>query len=61
MKLRDLEKHLRDHGCILAREGGRHSIWQNPANGKAAPVPRHREVKENTVRSVLRQLEISPP
>ena len=61
MKLNDLEKHMRAQGCVLVRQGGRHSIWQNPANGKAAPVPRHREVKENTVRSVLRQLEIPRP
>jgi cytochrome c1 len=51
MKLLDLERHLRMHGCVLAREGSRHSIWQNPSNEKAAPVPRHREVKQNTVRS----------
>jgi mRNA interferase HicA len=61
MKLLDLERHLRTHGCVLAREGGRHSVWQNPANGKAAPVPRHREVKQNTVRSIIRQLEIPSP
>src|SRR5688572_21362875 len=50
MKLLDLERHLRAHGCLLAREGSRHSIWQNSANGKVAPVPRHRgETKHSPI------------
>ena len=61
MKRLDLERHMRAHGCALVREGGNHSIWKNPANGKVAPVPRHREVKEGTARSVCRQLEIPKP
>ncbi|HXJ59220.1 MAG TPA: type II toxin-antitoxin system HicA family toxin, partial [Verrucomicrobiae bacterium] len=40
----------------LVREGGNHAIWKNPANGKSAPIPRHREIKEGTVRAVCRQL-----
>lgn len=58
MKRFDLEQHLRAHRCTLVREGGNHSIWKNPATGKVAPVPRHREIKEGTVRAVCRQLEI---
>ena len=61
MKLRDLEKHLLQHGCVLAREGARHTLWQNPANGKVAPVPRHREIKEGTVRSICQQLKLPKP
>ena len=61
MKLRDLERHLREQGCHLEREGGNHTLWTNPANRKVAPVPRHREVKEITVKSICRQLEIPYP
>jgi mRNA interferase HicA len=61
VKLRELERHLRNHRCQFEREGGNHTLWKNPANGKVAPVPRHREVKENTARSVCRQLEIPLP
>ena len=50
-----------DHGCVLAREGGNHSIWKNSANGKVAAIPRHREIKEGTVRAACRQLEIPKP
>jgi len=61
MKLADLERHLRDHGCQLYREGGSHSIWWNPGNRKITSVPRHREVKDNTARAICKQLEVPLP
>ena len=61
MKIRDLERHLRGHGCVLFREGGAHTVWLNPANRKIASVPRHREIKERTVESICRQREVPQP
>jgi predicted RNA binding protein YcfA (HicA-like mRNA interferase family) len=61
MKLADLERHLRGHGCQFYREGGSHSIWWNPANRKITSVPRHREVKDNTARAICKQLEVPAP
>jgi mRNA interferase HicA len=56
-----MERHLRLHGCVLYREGAAHSIWFNPALHKIASVPRHREIKEGTVRAICKQLEIPQP
>jgi hypothetical protein len=61
MKRRDLLAHLAQHGCRLLREGGDHSIWENPATMKKAPIPRHREIVEHTARGICRQLEIPEP
>jgi len=61
VKLIDLERHLRFHKCVPYREGGSHSIWLNPATGKIASVPRHREIKQGTISSICRQLEIPEP
>jgi hypothetical protein len=61
MKLAELERHLRHHACALYREGAAHSIWFNPASQKIASVPRHREIKEGTVRAICKQLEIPRP
>ena len=61
MKLADLERHLRRHGCLFHREGGAHSVWINPVRRKIASVPRHREIKEGTVRLICKQLEIPQP
>ena len=61
MKLRDLERFLRERGCVLFREGGAHTVWLNPSNRKIASVPRRREIKAGTVSGICRQLEIPRP
>ncbi|HEY3968068.1 MAG TPA: type II toxin-antitoxin system HicA family toxin [Planctomycetaceae bacterium] len=61
MKRRDLIRHLEQQGCVLAREGHSHSIYENPANGHRAPVPRHREIPDPLARAICRQLGILAP
>ena len=46
MKRADLIRHLEANGCQFVREGGKHSVHRNPANGKHSAVPRHREIKD---------------
>lgn len=59
-KLVELERHLVDHGCVLVREGGRHTVWRNPESGARSTVPRHREVPRTTARLICRQLGVPP-
>lgn len=61
MKRRDLISHLRKEGCVLHREGARHSVFMNPENGHLATVPRHREIEILLARKICRQLNISIP
>ena len=61
MKRRDLLDHLRSHGCRFVREGGEHSIWENPASGRRTSVPRHREIPDYTAHRICKQLEIPAP
>jgi predicted RNA binding protein YcfA (HicA-like mRNA interferase family) len=61
MKRSELLAHLSSHGCRLEREGGRHSIWIHPATGDIQAVPRHREIKKFTARSICRKLNIPEP
>jgi predicted RNA binding protein YcfA (HicA-like mRNA interferase family) len=58
MKRRDLIKYVESHGCVLLREGSRHSIYHNPANNLTAPVPRHAEIADLLARKICRQLDI---
>jgi len=44
VKKRDLERHLGEHGCKLARQAANHEVWENPATGQRTTVPRHREI-----------------
>ena len=61
MKRRDLLRHLRQQGCQFVREGGDHSIWENPANNRRSSVPRHREILDYTAIKICKQLGIPNP
>ena len=61
MKTKNLIKFLNLHNCLLIREGSNHSVFQNQTNSKLSSVPRHKEVKNNLVRKICRDLEIPSP
>ena len=61
MNAGDFKRHLRENGCILAREGKSHEIWLNQSNNKSSAVPRHREIKTATSRAICKALEIPIP
>jgi mRNA interferase HicA len=61
VKKRNLERHLAAHGCALVRQAAAHELWENPASGHRATVPRHREIKTPTARAICRQLGIPEP
>jgi mRNA interferase HicA len=61
MKWRQLVRHILDEGCLLLREGSRHSVYHNPTNGKVSTVPRHIEVNDYLARKICRDLGISLP
>ena len=60
MKRRDLERHLREHGAELLREGGNHSFWGIDAERSTA-VPRHSEIAFGLARKICKNLGIPPP
>ena len=45
MKRIDLLRYLEANGCILLREGGKHSVYCNPKMRQTSTVPRHNEIK----------------
>jgi mRNA interferase HicA len=61
VKRRDPLRHLREHGCVFVREGGGHTVVQNPANGRQTEVPRHREIKFGLVRRICNDLAVPLP
>ena len=44
MRRSALIRHLRSYGCVLLREGRRHSIWINPDTNRRTAIPRHNEI-----------------
>ena len=53
MKRRDIINKLLAAGYHKARDRGDHTIYEKDV-GRPLQVPRHREINENTARSILR-------
>ena len=60
MKRRELLKYLRSQGCLLLREGKRHSVYYNPKNLRTSTIPRHSEISNFLAIKVCKDLEINP-
>jgi mRNA interferase HicA len=60
MKRGDLLRYLRENGCVLLREGGRHSWWYNPIQNKRSAVPRHNEIVDILARKICKDLGLPP-
>ncbi len=57
---RDVIKKLRKLGFAFRRAtGGSHEIWWNESKRKTCVVPHHKEIKTGTLRSILRQADVS--
>lgn len=59
MKRRNLERHLRSHGC---REigGTKHAKWRGPQDQVSA-LPRHIEIGPGLARTICKQLGVPLP
>ena len=57
MKYYVLKQKLIKNVAILIRQGGKHEIWKG-ANGVCRSVPRHKDLNENTVKSILKAFNI---
>ena len=58
MKRVALLKHLQKSGCMLLREGGKHSWWHNPASNKRSAVPRHNEIDDQLAKKICKDLGV---
>jgi predicted RNA binding protein YcfA (HicA-like mRNA interferase family) len=61
VKRADLIRHLEGNGCVLLREGAKHSVYYNPTAQRTSTVPRHREVKNLTAIRICKQLGVPDP
>jgi len=58
VKRSSLLRHLRQHGCVLKREGASHSLWTNPRTGTIEAIPRHAEVANLLAKKICRNLDV---
>lgn len=57
MKISELLKLLKKHGCTFVRSGGNHDIYHSPITGNDFPVPRHQreDVTKGLLNRILKQ------
>lgn len=53
MKRRDLVKQLESAGYRVDRDDGGHTVYEKDGS-RPVQVPRHREINENTAKSILK-------
>src|SRR4051812_4133530 len=61
VKRQKLLQHLRAHGCVMGKEGRKHTRVMNPSRKLLSFVPRHSEIKKGMAVEICKQLDIPPP
>ena len=61
MKRREFLRHLESQGCVMLREGGKHTVYLNPKHRKTSTVPRHTEIRDFLAKKICKDLEIDTP
>ncbi|MFV0527109.1 MAG: type II toxin-antitoxin system HicA family toxin [Lachnospiraceae bacterium] len=56
MKVSELEKKLKKHGCKLIQHGSSHDEWYSKVSGKTFMIPRHKsnELATGTANKILK-------
>ena len=55
-----LLKYLKAEGCVLFREGARHSVFHNPESNRTSTIPRHNEINDFLAKKICKDLGIDP-
>ena len=58
MKRGKLIKYIELNGCVLKREGKKHSLYKNMFTGNMSTLPRHQDIKESLCRKICKDLGI---
>ncbi|MCK4576131.1 type II toxin-antitoxin system HicA family toxin [candidate division WOR-3 bacterium] len=58
MKRKALIQYLIKNGCVIEREGKKHTLYYNPTTNKSATIPRHREINTFTAKAICKDLGI---
>jgi len=59
MKRAKLLSYLNDQGCILVREGAKHTVVVNPIKKLVTTVPRHNDINEHLVDKICKDVGIT--
>ncbi len=60
MKRKDLISYLQKNGCVLLREGAKHTVFSNPKTNRVSTIPRHNEINDFLAKKICKDLDIPP-
>ncbi len=61
MNRKKFERYLTQCNCALHSHGGGHDKWRRLDTPRGTMLPRHKEIKPGTVKSICADLGIPPP
>jgi len=61
VKREEFLRYLNEYGCVVKREGARHTIICNINNGVLETLPRHKEIDNVLIKKICRRLKIPVP
>ena len=56
MKRIDLVRTIEINGAVFVRHGSDHDWYKNPETGIAEAIPRHREIKNQLAKKIIKRL-----
>jgi predicted RNA binding protein YcfA (HicA-like mRNA interferase family) len=56
MKQADLVRLLLRRGVVFVRHGANHDWYTNPSTGISEAIPRHKEIKEQLAKKIIKNL-----
>jgi predicted RNA binding protein YcfA (HicA-like mRNA interferase family) len=56
MKQIDLIRIITQNGAVFVRHGSNHDWYMNPNTKTSEAVPRHREIKEQLAKKIIKRL-----
>ena len=58
MKVSEITRLAKKHGCRIKRHGSEHDIWIDPKTGNTARIPRHqsKELPTGTAQNIMKDL-----
>jgi predicted RNA binding protein YcfA (HicA-like mRNA interferase family) len=56
MKQADLVRLLLRKGIVFVRHGANHDWYKNPSTGISEAIPRHKEIKEQLAKKIIKNL-----
>jgi predicted RNA binding protein YcfA (HicA-like mRNA interferase family) len=56
MKQAELVRLLLRKGIVFVRHGANHDWYKNPSTGICEAIPRHREIKEQLAKKIIKNL-----